>query len=137
MPGFPELIATREQLAQIVQWIIWIGGPQHAAVNFPQVGFTTFISNAVGAAYTPPVQGNDRGPGEGQLCPGRDHYDQLLDYDLNSEDGSQAIVEKYYRQLITEVRETIVARNQQRSGQKGLLAYPYFLPENIPNSTSV
>jgi hypothetical protein len=65
------------------------------------------------------------------------HYDQLLGYNLDSEDGSQPIVEKYYRQLVTEVREAIVVRNQQRSGQDGLLAYPYFLPENIPNSTSV
>jgi hypothetical protein len=65
------------------------------------------------------------------------HYDQLLDYKLTSEDGSQAVVDKYYQQLVTTVRQTIVARNQQRSGQQGLLVYPYFLPENIPNSTSV
>jgi hypothetical protein len=65
------------------------------------------------------------------------HYDQLLNYDLCSEDGSQAIVKKYYQQLITEVRGEIVARNKQRSEQDGLLVYPYFLPENIPNSTSV
>jgi arachidonate 15-lipoxygenase len=152
VPGFPGLIATREQLVQIVQRIIWTGGPQHAAVNFPQVEFTTFIPNAVGATYTPPVQGdvNEKTLLE-MLAPKPQteiqvkasyalagyHYDQLLDYTLNSEDGSQAIVEKYRQQLVTEVRETIVARNQQRAGQAGLLAYPYFLPEKIPNSTSV
>jgi arachidonate 15-lipoxygenase len=150
--GFPKSITTREQLAQIVQRIIWTAGPQHAAVNFPQVDFTTFIPNAVGATYTPPVQGDvnekvllemmaPRAQTEVQVQASYAlagfHYDQLLDYTLNSQDGSTDIVEKYRRQLVTEVRETIVARNQQRSEQEGLLAYPYFLPENIPNSTSV
>jgi arachidonate 15-lipoxygenase len=150
--GFPESITTREQLAQVIKRIIWTAGPQHAAVNFPQVEFTTFIPNAVGATYTPPVQGtvNEKAL-LALLAPKPEtevqvkasyalagyHYDRLLDYSLNSEDGSQAVVEKYRLQLASEVRETIVARNQQRSGQAGLLAYPYFLPENIPNSTSV
>jgi arachidonate 15-lipoxygenase len=152
VPGFPQSITTRDQLAQIVQRLIWTAGPQHAAVNFPQVEFTTFIPNAVGATYTPPVSGdvNEKTLLD-MLAPKPEtevqvkasyalagyHYDQLLDYNLNSEDGSQAIVEKYHQQLITQVRQTIVERNQQRSGQQGLLAYPYFLPENIPNSTSV
>ena len=152
VPGFPKSITTREQLVQIVQRIIWTAGPQHAAVNFPQVDFTTFIPNAVGATYTPPVQGNVNEQTLLQMLappPQTEvqvqasyslagfHYDQLLDYTLDSQDGSTDIVEKYRQQLVTEVRETIVARNQQRAGQEGLLAYPYFLPENIPNSTSV
>jgi arachidonate 15-lipoxygenase len=150
--GFPESIASREQLAQIVQRLIWTGGPQHAAVNFPQVEFTTFIPNAVGATYTlPGPDGINEKTLLDMLAPKPEtevqvkasyalagyRYDQLLDYNLNSEDGAQAIVEKYRRQLITQVRQTIVARNKQRSGQEGLLPYPYFLPENIPNSTSV
>ncbi|HXJ82285.1 MAG TPA: lipoxygenase family protein [Candidatus Methylomirabilis sp.] len=152
VPGFPESIATRDQLAQIVQRIVWTAGPQHAAVNFPQTEFTTFIPNSVGATYTPPVRGevNEKTLLQ-MLAPKAEtevqvkasyalagyRYDQLLDYKLDSEDGSQAIVAKYHDQLTTTVRNTIVSRNQQRSGQEGLLAYPYFLPENIPNSTSV
>jgi arachidonate 15-lipoxygenase len=152
VPGFPPQIGTREQLAAIVRRIIWTAGPQHAAVNFPQIDFTTFIPNATGATYTPPAEGNvDEAALLRMLAPKEEtmvqvkasyalagyHYDQLLNYDLCSEDGSQAIVKKYYQQLITEVRSEIVARNEQRAGQVGLMGYPYFLPEYIPNSTSV
>lgn len=150
--GFPKQIATRAQLADIVRRIIWTAGPQHAAVNFPQIDYTTFIPNAPGATYTPPVKGNvDEAAILKLLAPKEQtsvqvktsyalagyHYDQLLNYDLNSADGSQAVVKKYYQQLTTTVRDQIVARNQQRADQVGLVVYPYFLPENIPNSTSV
>jgi arachidonate 15-lipoxygenase len=152
VPGFPAQIGTREQLYGIVRRIIWTAGPQHAAVNFPQVDFTTFIPNATGATYTPPFQGNvDESDLLQLLAPKPEtavqvkasyalagyHYDQLLNYDLCNDDGSQAIVKKYYQLLVTEVRNEIVARNKQRAGQAGLMVYPYFLPENIPNSTSV
>jgi len=152
VPGFPNQIGTRAQLANIVQRIIWTAGPQHAAVNFPQIDYTTFIPNATGATYAPPVDGNVDEAAILQMLAPREqtavqvktsyalagyHYDKLLNYDLNAKDGSDAIVKKYYQQLTTTVRNTIVERNEQRGGQTGLLVYPYFLPENIPNSTSV
>ena len=152
MAGFPDKIETRKQLADIVRKIIWTAGPQHAAVNFPQIEFTAFIPNAPGATYTPPVEGNvDEAAILRLLAPMQQtsvqvkasyalagyHYDQLLNYNLDSEDGSQAIVQKYYHQLTTEVRTEIENRNTHRGQQVGLLVYPYFLPENIPNSTSV
>ena len=151
--GFPNQIGTREQLAEIIQRIIWTAGPQHAAVNFPQIDYTTFIPNATGATYAPPVTEGDVDEAAllSMLAPKEQtavqvktsyalagyHYDQLLKYDLDAGDGSDAIVKKYYQQLITTVRNTIVASNNKRAGQIGLLVYPYFLPENIPNSTSV
>jgi arachidonate 15-lipoxygenase len=152
VPGFPAQIGTREQLSAIVRKIIWTAGPQHAAVNFPQIEFTTFIPNATGATYTPPAEGEvDEAALLRMLAPKPEtmvqvktsyalagfHYDQLLNYDLGNNDESQAIVKKYYQQLTTTVRNEIVARNKQRAGQAGLMGYPYFLPENIPNSTSV
>src|SRR5262249_44402649 len=45
VPGFPKQIANREQLSSIVRRIIWTAGPQHAAVNFPQIEFTAFVPN--------------------------------------------------------------------------------------------
>ena len=152
VPGFPNKIETRNQLGSIVRRIIWTAGPQHAAVNFPQIDFTAFIPNATGATYTPPVKGNvDEAALLRLLAPKQEtgvqvkasyalagyHYDQLLNYNLGNQDGSQVIVDKYYLQLTTEVRSEIVARNEQRAEQDGLMVYPYFLPENIPNSTSV
>ena len=152
VPGFPTQIGTREQLADIVQRIIWTAGPQHAAVNFPQIDYTTFIPNSSGATYLAPVDGNvDEATLLQILAPKAQtevqvkasyalagyHYDQLLNYDLNTADGSDAIVKKYYQQLTTTVRNTIVESNNKRAADAGLLVYPYFLPENIPNSTSV
>ncbi|HEX6717826.1 MAG TPA: lipoxygenase family protein [Pyrinomonadaceae bacterium] len=150
--GFPKQIGTRAELVDIVRRIIWTAGPQHAAVNFPQVDFTTFIPNAPGSTYLEPIQGNvDEAALLQVLAPKEQtgvqvktsyalagyHYDQLLNYDLGSQDGSQAIVQKYYQQLTTDVRSQIDARNKERAEEDGLLVYPYFLPENIPNSTSV
>ncbi len=152
VPGFPSQIGTREQLADIVRRIIWTAGPQHAAVNFPDTEYMAFVPNAPGATYTPPVEGDVDEAAILKLLPPKDqtgvqvqtsfalagyHYDQLLDYQLNTTDGSQAIVTKYYNLLQTQVRTQIEARNKQRGEQTGLLVYPYFLPENIPNSTSV
>ena len=50
---------------------------------------------------------------------------------------SETVVRKYQQLLRGEDRAEIVAGNQQREAQPGLLIYPYFLPENIPNNTSV
>ncbi len=152
VPNFPKQIANRQQLADIVRRIIWTAGPQHAAVNFPQVEYTAFIPNAPGSTYAPPVQGNVDEAAILKMLPQKDkteiqvktsytlagyHYDQLLNYDLNATDGSDVIVKKYYQQLTTQVHDTITARNKERAENAGLLEYPYFLPENIPNSTSV
>lgn len=151
LPGFPAEIRTREELGDIVQRIIWTAGPQHAAVNFPQTEFTNFVPNAPGSMPAP-AQGTVTESVLVGLLPGRDQaaaqfkisyalagyrYDQLLDYHLSSEDASEGVVRKYYAQLTTEDRDTVVRRNEERAKHPGLLVYPYFLPENIPNSTSV
>lgn len=68
----------------------------------------------------------------------RYHYDQLLDDATTMSDPrAAALVTRYSDLLRTEVRGIIVDRNGARATTAGLLAYPYFLPENIPNSTSV
>ena len=152
VPGFPDKITTRSQLSDIIQRIIWTAGPQHAAVNFPQTEFTSFVPNAPGLITAEPLQGVVNEGALVGLLPDKDttaaqfktsyalayyHYDQLLDYHLCAEDGSEQLVRKYQQLLVTVDRDQIVARNQQRAAQPGLLVYPYFLPENIPNSTSV
>lgn len=152
VPGFPGKITTRAQLSDILQRIIWTAGPQHAAVNFPQTEFTNFVPNAPGAITAEPPQGVVSESALVRLLPGKDateaqfktsyalagyRYDQLLDYHLCAEDGSEQLVRKYQNLLVTVDRQQIVASNEQRAAQPGLLVYPYFLPENIPNSTSV
>ena len=151
--GFPETIGSREQLALVLRRIVWTAGPQHAAVNYPQLDFASYVPNMTAATYQPPVA--DGPVSEAQLLAmmapraqtgtqvtvayvlANWHYDQLLNYDLCSADASQQLVTKTYAQLHGAVRDTIVARNEERSKTPGLVAYPYLMPENIPNATSV
>jgi hypothetical protein len=65
------------------------------------------------------------------------HYDRLLDYADQLFPEAGAVCARYFGELNDTVKPEITRRNLQRQGQAGLLAYPYFLPSNIPNSTSV
>jgi hypothetical protein len=69
------------------------------------------------------------------------YFDQMLDYADNFQgDGVDArakgIVASYKQKLDTTITDEINRRNQERL-RLGLLPYPYFLPKNIPNGTSV
>ena len=157
VPGFPAAITTVAQLVPIVHRLLWTASAQHAAVNFPQVEYATFIPNYPGATYNaPPTDfsgvttteqdllatlapvGNTQVQVSTAYALARYHYDQLLDYAATLTDPkAAALVAGYFDRLRTEIRQTIVDRNNARANTAGLLAYPYFLPENIPNSTSV
>ena len=152
---FPRRITTRPQLRDILLRIIWTAGPQHAAMNFPLVDFATFVPNSPGAMVNP-LHGEVTERDVVDLLPNKNrvdrnqvgtqvtvyyslanfYYDKLLDYHLSESDGAEAIVRKHHHLLITEDRAKIVANNGRWAGRPGLLDYPYFLPENIPNSTS-
>ena len=150
--GFPQQIAERATLRDVVRRIVWMAGPQHAAVNFPQVDYASFIPNMCAATYAPPPRGRvtpahllatlaPRAETQTQFRTAYSlagyHYDRLLDYDLCGADASQAIVEKYFDRLTVDVTATIDARNAERANQPGLLPYSYLLPANVPNSSSV
>ncbi|HMH50305.1 MAG TPA: lipoxygenase family protein [Candidatus Acidoferrum sp.] len=142
-------------LVTVVQRLLWTAGPQHAAVNFPQVDYTTFMPNYPGAPYfmpkrletdpidqaqllacLPPVAGTAVQVQVSYSLAGY-HYDRLLDYADQLFPDAKAVCERYFGELNDTVKPEITRRNLQRQGQAGLLAYPYFLPSNIPNSTSV
>jgi arachidonate 15-lipoxygenase len=152
VPGFPSTIETLDQLRETIRRIVWMAGPQHAAVNYPQIDFSTFVPNMSGATFAPPADAAVDATGllaflapktitEAQVHTSYAlagyQYDRLLDYTLCPADGSQALVTKYFGILNTSIAPTIVQRNVERAATPGLLAYPYLLPANIPNSTSV
>jgi arachidonate 15-lipoxygenase len=147
-----ETVAT---LVTVVQRLLWTAGPQHAAVNFPQIDYTTFIPNSPYAPYfmpkrletdpidqaqvlacLPPVAGTTLQVQVSYLLAGY-HYDRLLDYADQLSPDAKAVCARYFAELKEKVEPEVARRNLQRQGQAGLLAYPYFLPSNIPNSTSV
>jgi arachidonate 15-lipoxygenase len=156
IPGFKGSIDSLQELCTIVQRIIWTAGPQHAAVNFPQIDYAAFIPNLPGATYTPaPADFNNVSVGSDDLLallpPAEQtgvqvkttyalagfRFDELLDYydKLDREPGN--VCKKYYDKLNGQVTDTINKRNAERAAQQGLLAYRFLLPSNIPNSTSV
>jgi arachidonate 15-lipoxygenase len=152
VPGFPSAVETREQLREVIRRIVWMAGPQHAAVNYPQIDYATFVPNMSGATYAPPADAAVDATGLlAFLAPKAEteaqvhtsyalagyQYDRLLDYALCPTDGSQALVTKYFGLLSGTVTQTIVQRNVERAATPGLLTYSYLLPANIPNSTSV
>ena len=49
--GMPDHIDTVEQLIEIVTTVIFMCGPQHSAVNYPQYDYMSFAANMPLAAY--------------------------------------------------------------------------------------
>lgn len=153
---FPAAINSIGELTTVIHRIIWTAGPQHAAVNFPQVDYFSFVPNMPTAFYSqPPADLSTHSVSDEELMaflpPASKtagqmevafalsgyHHDALLDYYDELEPGAREICKKYYERLQDSVTSELKRRNTQRETQEGLLAYPYFLPSNIPNSTSV
>jgi arachidonate 15-lipoxygenase len=154
VPGFPRRIDDFATLHRILRLLIWIAGPRHAAVNFPQIEYTAFVPNQPTAIYLlpedksanfildmmPPVEAAKTAFQVSFQLAGL-HLDQLLDYAGNFEgDGpnvaARNTVMRYKQQLEGAISDEINRRNAERQ-ELSLLPYPYFLPKNIPNGTSV
>jgi arachidonate 15-lipoxygenase len=154
--GFSPKIDSILSLKIIVQRMIWTAGPQHASVNFPQIEYFGFVPNYPTAFYTEPPENLSSATISNKdllkfLPPAEKaaaqievaialsgyHYDSLLDYYEKLEPSAAAICKQFYDELRGPISEEIEERNRQREEQRGLLAYPYFLPKNVPNSTSV
>jgi len=154
--GFNSQIKSLKEFCTIVQRLIWTAGPQHAAVNFPQIDYAAFIPNLPGATYAPPPANFTTVPVEAgdllALLPpavqtgiqmkttyalAGFQFDKLLDYysSLDCEPGN--VCKKFFDELNGRVAETIRKRNKDREATQGLLPYRFLLPANIPNSTSV
>jgi arachidonate 15-lipoxygenase len=159
--GMPSKIETADQLINIISNLLFIVGPQHAAVNFSQYDYMTFVANMPLAAYSSPtVRPESMTPQDimtflptakataSQLrilyLLAAYRYDRLGDYhksfkdlykstvaDVFAQTPIPSIVEKFQQQLNV-IEAEIDRRNRQR-----LVAYPYLKPSLIPNSTSV
>ena len=143
-------------LSKIIQRLLWTAGPQHAAVNFPQIDYFAFIPNLPAATYAPPpnnfkTASVDTAEVLALLPPAEQtglqvqttyslagyHYDQLLGYYDKLDPGARIVCKKYYNALHGGIKAEIDKRNkEEREATQGLLRYR-FLPGNIPNSTSV
>lgn len=153
VPGFPARITSFAALHDILHLLIFTAGPHHASLNFSQIAYGGFVPNMPAATYLlPPAGGADEAAllnlmppaeeavGQTTMSHQAEYYmGQLLDY-ANYYCGcwngrARELVQRYRRELVGEITDTIRARNEERA-REGALVYPYVLPVNVPNSTS-
>ncbi len=147
----PGSIAGKKELASILRTVIFISGPMHAAVNFPQYEFMTFVPNMPLATYASPpshsVAFSKNAPTLDEYLPpmglaaqqflvlyGLSAYqhDRLGDYDISSFSKEVQQTVRDFQDELPRIERIITQRNSRR-----MLPYPYLLPSRIPNSASV
>ncbi|MEI6442608.1 MAG: lipoxygenase family protein [Nostocales cyanobacterium ELA583] len=147
IPGFTK-IGSLQQLIDIAAITIFTCGPQHAALNFSQFDYMSYVPNAPFANYSRP---NTLASLE-EFLPPRDqdllqmqltaalsgiHWGTLgssnLIHFVQKSDGQ---VLNQFQNDLSLIEGTIKGRNQQRFTDSGV-EYPYLLPSRIPNSINI
>ncbi len=150
----PEKISDIEELIEIITTIIFICGPQHSAVNFPQYEYIGFIPNMPLAAYQEITGAEDQFKEERdllQLLPplkqtatqlltmynlSTYHYDRLGYYDEEFENtvkgtDIEPIVAKF-KQDLNQIEVEIDNKNKDRT-----IPYPFLKPSLVLNSICI
>ncbi|MBD2296531.1 lipoxygenase [Anabaena sphaerica FACHB-251] len=147
VPGFTK-IGSLQQLIDIATITIFTCGPQHAALNFSQYDYFSYVPNAPLAIYSRP----DTPASLEEMLPStdRDLEQMQLTFALSginwSKLGSSDFIQfadKIDKQILAqfqndllEIERKIKDRNQQRLTDSGV-EYPYLLPSRIPNSINI
>ncbi|MBU7587476.1 MAG: lipoxygenase, partial [Nostoc sp. TH1S01] len=147
VPGFGE-ITSLQQLIDITTQIIFTCGPQHAAVNFSQFDYVTYVPNAPFALYSPPdtpskleelLPSPEKDLAQMQLTFALSgiYWGQLGSSDLiqfSDKRDRQTLAE--FQNALVDIEDKIKARNQFRRDETGV-EYTYLLPSRIPNSINI
>jgi arachidonate 15-lipoxygenase len=134
------------ELADVLTQLLFIAGPGHAAVHFPQSDFFTYVPAFPGAAFAPPPHGAPR-PLADVLPPFAVGADQFMNnqianyrfdkfgdysrYPLSGVSAAQPLIAELHRSL-EHVEAVISERNRERPRP-----YPYLLPSLVPNSINI
>ncbi|CAI8046595.1 Polyunsaturated fatty acid 5-lipoxygenase [Geodia barretti] len=149
---FPPSISTKAEIVEICTLIMFTGSAQHAAVNFGQYTYYSFVPNAPLTLHHPP-------PAEkGKLT-----FKQLMDA-LPNEEGTQNMITvtsllskyssdeifvgTYPAELVVEKEAKAAAENLRKTLEKITVEieernkalevpYIYLLPKKIPNSITI
>ncbi|QDL08712.1 AraC family transcriptional regulator [Brasilonema octagenarum UFV-E1] len=142
-------VESVEQLVAIATQLIFISGPQHGAVNYPQYDYIAFAPNMPLATYAPPPS-RDQEIDEATILkilpPQKLAAKQLelmktltvflpnrLGYpDKNFVDVRAQKVLLQFQTKLQEIEQVIHERNQNR-----LEPYTFLLPSNVPNSLNI
>lgn len=150
----PEKISSIEELIEIVTTIIYICGPQHSAVNFPQYEYMGFIPNMPLAGYQEITGAEDQFKDERDLLEflppltktatqletmhklSSYHYDRLGYYDEQFENmvkntDIEPILAKF-KQDLNQIEVEIDNKNKDRT-----IPYLFMKPSLITNSTCI
>ncbi|BAY78233.1 lipoxygenase-like protein [Nostoc linckia NIES-25] len=147
--GVPDRIEKLEQLIDIATAVIFTCGPQHAAVNYPQYEYMTFMPNMPLAGYKqmtsegtiadrksllsflpPPKQTADQLSILFILSAYR--YDRLGYYDDKFADPEAEDIVATFQQDLNEVDREIELNNKSR-----LIKYNYLKPRLVTNSIGI
>lgn len=147
IPGFTK-IGSLQQLIDIATITIFTCGPQHAALNFSQFDYFSYVPNAPFANYSRPntpvsleefLPPKDKDLLQMQLTSALSgiHWGRLGSSDLIqfSQKSDRQILAQFQNDLSL-IESTIKGRNQQRFTDSGV-EYPYLLPSRIPNSINI
>uniref|UniRef100_A0A674B3R9 Arachidonate 5-lipoxygenase n=1 Tax=Salmo trutta TaxID=8032 RepID=A0A674B3R9_SALTR len=139
--GFPKSLKTREELTEYLTVIIFTASAHHAAVNFGQYDWCSWIPNAPPTMRKPPPR--QKGvvdvkfiiqslPDRGRSCwhLGALFLGMYPDEHFIEKPVKEAM--ESFRKRLAEVSSVIKIRNE---GKK--LPYYYFSPDRIPNSVAV
>jgi arachidonate 15-lipoxygenase len=141
---------TRDELAYLLARFVWIAGPQHSAVNFPQFDFMSYPPNMPGASFAaPPDSSTPDDPAAflAMLPPWKItlegstmvfllshvHDSRLGDYGLlHFKDLRVHGVVHAYQQRLAELEAADAAADAERP-----YPYPYLRPSGVLQSVSI
>ncbi|HLP90649.1 MAG TPA: lipoxygenase family protein [Nostocaceae cyanobacterium] len=147
IPGFTK-IGSLQQLIDIATIVIFTCAPQHAAINYSQFDYLSYVPNSPFSATIKPDT-----PGKlAEILPPFSQELQQMQLtfalsgiywgNLGSSDLIQ-FTDKNDKEILTlfqkdllEIERQIKQRNQQRLRNYGV-EYPYLLPSRIPNSINI
>lgn len=150
--GVPTSFMSRQQLVEFVTMIIFTCSCQHAAVNFSQMDVYAFPPNSPALMrQPPPTKKGVVTMMDLMNCLATKHQSSLTIatvYDLTRIFSDEKFLGDYPEQLFTEEApksaiasfqkklQGISADIKKRNAQL-LVAYPYLLPERVPNSIAI
>jgi arachidonate 15-lipoxygenase len=139
-------VSTVGELVEVLSRLLFVTGPGHAAVHYPQTDYFTYVPAFPGAAFSPPPRG-EIPPLADMLPPFSVGADQFLNnqianyrfdrfgdysrYPLGRVSAAEPLVAELNASL-TSIEGIIAARNRERARP-----YPYLLPSLVPNSINI
>lgn len=148
--GLAGELEGRDVLVDLLAQFLFIAGPGHAAVHFPQTDHFTYVPAFPGAAYRPPPRdgevidaariaatlppfavGVDQFQNNQMAFYRFDRFGDYAHYELGRVAAARPLVARLLAELAAIERE-IERRNRARPRP-----YPYLLPRLVPNSINI